>query len=118
MQPETAFNSVLGAQVPLVSLDRLARWCRITAQVAGRLRNLGVFPEYSDLDGELVEGRFNLFDCIGHYISHLREAKGQATIRISPGQHRSGLRHKLKPSSYETSCCAGPWSGWMTLRLC
>src|SRR6516164_1959770 len=72
MPPETTYVPSLDAQAPLVSLAGLVKWLRITPGYAAKLRNSGVFPPYRDSDGNLREDRFDLFDCVGRYLSHLR----------------------------------------------
>jgi hypothetical protein len=60
------------AQGPVVSVDGLVHWLRITPATVAQLRNSGVFAAWRNPQGEIVADRFDLFESFGRYLSHLR----------------------------------------------
>jgi hypothetical protein len=72
MPSQTTYVPSLDAQAPVVSVDGLVHWLRITSATVAQLRNSGAFPPWRNPEGEIVADRFDLFDCVGHYLAHLR----------------------------------------------
>ena len=70
--PPTTYVPSLDAQAPVVSVDGLVHWLRITSATVAQLRNSGAFPPWRNPEGEIVADRFDLFDCVGRYLAHLR----------------------------------------------
>jgi hypothetical protein len=70
MQNETRTLS-LPKQNPFCNVEKVATWCRLTQPYVRQLVDAGIIKSAKNDDGDIIKGKFKLFEAVGDYISFL-----------------------------------------------